>query len=102
MKRRSIPSTFIWIFGLLYFAIQSCSGPNYPGPLTAVETVESFELQPGFQAVVYASEPHVVDPVDLVFDEFGNAYAVEMLDYPYKPEKGKGRSRIRYLEDTEQ
>ena len=89
MIGRSKSSVFIWVSGLIYLGIQSCSGPNYPGPLTAVQTLETFELQPGFEAQVYASEPHVVDPVDLVFDEFGNAYAVEMLDYPHKPEKGQ-------------
>ena len=88
---------FIW----LVLVGLSCSGPKYPGPLTPEEAINSFQIQPGFKIEVFASEPLLVDPVDLRFDEFGNAYAVEMLDYPYKPEKGKARSRIRYLEDTD-
>ncbi len=50
---------------------------------------------------VFASEPHVLDPVDMVFDEQGRAFVVEMPDYPYKPEHGKGRGRIRLLQDTD-
>ena len=79
----------------------SCSGPEYPEALTPEEALQSFQLKDGFRIEIFAAEPHVVDPVDLAFDAYGNAYAVEMLDYPYKPEKGKARSRIRYLQDTD-
>ena len=78
----------------------SCTGTEYPGPLTPEESLASFEVEPGFRVELFAAEPHVVDPVDIEFDAFGNIYVVEMLDYPYKPEPGKARSRIKYLEDT--
>lgn len=87
---------FTFIIGLV-----GCSGPDYPEALGPNEALQSFHLQDGFQIEIFASEPHVVDPVDLTFDAYGNAYAVEMLDYPYKPEKGNARSRIRYLQDTD-
>ena len=63
--------------------------------------MSSFVVEPGFRVELFAAEPHVVDPVDIEFDAYGNVYVVEMLDYPYKPEPGKARSRIKYLEDTD-
>jgi putative membrane-bound dehydrogenase-like protein len=81
--------------------VGGCGGPDYPGPLSPQESMSTFQLEPGFRIELFAAEPHVVDPVDVEFDEFGNIYAVEMLDYPYKPEPGKARSRIKYLEDTD-
>jgi putative membrane-bound dehydrogenase-like protein len=50
---------------------------------------------------LFASEPHVFDPVSLEFDEEGNAYVIEMPDYPYEVEPGKGHGRIRILKDTD-
>ena len=81
--------------------LAACSGPNYPGPLTPEEALGSFQLREGFAIEVFASEPYINDPVDVEFDEFGNFYVVEMLDYPDKPPPGRSRSRIRYLEDTD-
>ena len=79
----------------------ACSGHEYPGPLTPEEALKSFHLQQGFVIETLASEPLINDPVDVTFDEFGNFFVVEMLDYPYKPAPGTARSRIRYLEDTD-
>jgi len=90
-----------FLLALTAIIITSCNGPQYPGPLKPEQSLSSFELEPGFRVELFAAEPHVVDPVDIEFDEFGNIYVVEMLDYPYKPEAGKARSRIRYLEDTD-
>ncbi|GJM28282.1 MAG: hypothetical protein DHS20C17_09170 [Cyclobacteriaceae bacterium] len=70
--------------------------------MTPEQALESFQLSPEFRIELFAAEPHVIDPVDIAFDEFGNTYVAEMLDYPYKPDKGKARSRIRYLQDTDQ
>jgi len=35
------------------------------------------------------------------FDEQGNVYVVEMPDYPYRPEDGKGQGRIIQIKDTD-
>jgi putative membrane-bound dehydrogenase-like protein len=50
---------------------------------------------------LFAAEPFVRDPVELVFDDRGAAYVVEMSDYPYKPEPGRQRSRFKRLDDTD-
>lgn len=78
----------------------SCTDQRYTDPLSPEESLESFKLHDGFKIEVFAAEPHVFDPVEMVFDEQGNAYVVEMPDYPFKPEAGKAEGRIRLLRDS--
>jgi len=60
------------------------------------------KLSDDFHVELFASEPMVLDPVEVVFDEFGRAYVADMLDLPYDPPKGKpAKSRIVMLEDTD-
>jgi putative membrane-bound dehydrogenase-like protein len=84
----------------LLFAI-SCKEKRYPDPLPPEKALESFQLREGFTIELFAAEPHVLDPVDMVFDEQGNAFVAEMPDYPFMPEQGKGEGRIRFLQDTD-
>lgn len=50
---------------------------------------------------LFASEPDVVDPVSMTFDESGRAYVVEMRDYPYGIGlQHKPGGTVRLLEDT--
>jgi putative membrane-bound dehydrogenase-like protein len=63
--------------------------------------MKKLNVAPGFKVSLFASEPHVFDPVSLEFDEEGNAYVIEMPDYPYEVEPGKGHGRIRILKDTD-
>lgn len=73
---------------------------RYAGPLTPEESLKKLNVAPGFSAQIYAAEPFVMDPVALEFDEAGNAYVVEMPDYPFEVEPGKGHGRIKMLSDT--
>ena len=79
----------------------SCEEKKYADPLSPNEALNSFQIHEDFRIEIFASEPHVFDPVEMVFDENGTAYVVEMYDYPYKPEKGKERGRIKVLFDTD-
>lgn len=85
---------FVGVFG-------ACQEKRYPDPLSPEESLNTFELHEDFVIELFAAEPHVWDPVELVFDERGRAFVVEMPDYPYKPEEGKGRGRIRLLKDND-
>lgn len=97
MKNKQVPLYFATAAVALFCG---CSGPRYKGPLSPEESIKTFEVAAGFRVEVFAAEPHVKDPVEMVFDEQGNCFVMEMGDYPYKPEKGKGRGRIRQLKDT--
>jgi len=91
-----------WI--LLVFAagsLWSCSSRQKRGPLSPQAALKSFRIDEGFEIELFASEPHVVDPVEVVFDASGQAFAAEMRDYPQDPEPGKpARSRIPLLRDA--
>ena len=56
-----------------------------------------FEIHPDFQLELVASEPLVMDPVDLQFDEHGRAFVLEMPGYPLRDTE----SRLILLKDTD-
>lgn len=85
---------------LLLIVVAGCSS-RYSGPKSPQGTVESFEISDEFRVEVFAAEPDLVDPVAIAFDANGRIYAAEMLDYPFRPEDDKARSRVRLLEDTD-
>ncbi|PYV92638.1 MAG: hypothetical protein DMG05_03915 [Acidobacteria bacterium] len=81
------------------FVFVGCSKHRTPSPR---EALKSFRLNDDFRVELFANEPEVVDPVEMVFDENGRAYVAEMRDYPEDPAPSKpARSRIRLLEDTD-
>ncbi|MEE2775750.1 MAG: dehydrogenase, partial [Acidobacteriota bacterium] len=51
--------------------------------------LETFRLHPDFRIELVAVEPQVFDPVDLAFDESGDAYVLEMPGYPLRDEAGR-------------
>lgn len=80
----------------------SLSCATYTDPLTPDEALKRFTLRDDRLTVaIFATEPQVLDPVDMVFDENGDAYVVEMPDYPSKPEDGTLNGAIRLLRDTD-
>src|SRR5215213_4766856 len=70
-------------------------------PLTASDSLKAMRLSDDFHVELFAAEPDVMSPVEMAFDENGNIYVAEMMDYPDDPPAGKAaRSRIRLLQDT--
>jgi putative membrane-bound dehydrogenase-like protein len=80
--------------------LYSCKEKKYPDALSPEESVRSFQVDERFKIEIFAAEPHVFDPVCMEFDEDGNVYVVEMHDYPFKPDSGMEKGRIRVLKDT--
>tara|TARA_R110002050_G_scaffold100552_3_gene208021 strand:+ start:2701 stop:4614 length:1914 start_codon:yes stop_codon:yes gene_type:complete len=89
------------LFAVLLIGLYSCKEDKYAEALSPEESIATFNIHENFEVKLFAAEPHIQDPVNLVFDEKGIAYAVEMPDYPYKPEEGKGKGVIKRLEDTD-
>jgi putative membrane-bound dehydrogenase-like protein len=54
----------------------------------------------GFTVELVASEPDIVNPVAMTFDERGRIWITESLEYPRR-EPGPGRDRVKILEDTD-
>lgn len=91
----------VFILACTILIAASCSKKRYADALSPEEALKSFELDDNFKIEVFAAEPFVLDPVEMTFDEQGNVFVVEMPDYPYKPEPGKGKGSIRMLSDTD-
>ena len=72
-----------------------------PGPaLSPVEAIKKMTVPDGFTVELVAGEPDIVNPVAMTFDEKGRAWITESLEYPRK-DAGKGRDRVKILEDTD-
>jgi putative membrane-bound dehydrogenase-like protein len=70
--------------------------------LTPAEALNTFETIPGFHLEPVATEPLVHSPVAAAFDEDGNLYVAEMIDYPYKPRPEMDPlGAVRRLRDTD-
>ena len=76
--------------------------PATTPPLAPEETQKLIQLPPGFEARLFASEPEIVNPVAMTWDERGRLWVLELYEYPKGAAKGeKGRDRIKILEDTD-
>ena len=66
------------------------------------ETRQLIQVPPGFEVRLFASEPEVVNPVAMTWDERGRLWVLELYEYPRGAKPGtKGRDRIKILEDTD-
>ena len=63
------------------------------------EAQKTFEVADGFRMELAASEPMIVDPVAMAFDEAGRLYVVDMIDYSERDQARLGR--IRLLTETD-
>lgn len=71
-------------------------------PRSPDKALETFELAGEHRIELVASEPHVIDPVDMAIDERGRIWVVEMIDYPFDERDGhQPTGRIRILEDVD-
>src|SRR5580765_5233743 len=85
---------------VLLLTFSAAAGEMKHAPLlTPQEALAAFQLSPDLRVELVAAEPLVVDPVDMAFDEDGRLYVVEMIDYPFAANPGRGR--VRLLEDTD-
>jgi putative heme-binding domain-containing protein len=71
-----------------------------PGPaVPAAEAAKKMTVPEGFTVEVVASEPNIVNPVSMTFDERGRIWITESLEYPRRS-AGPGKDRIKILEST--
>ena len=84
---------------VMLLALAGCSNRNPEAhAMTARDSLQTMRLSDDFHVELFASEPEVMSPVEMAFDENGNIYVAEMMDYPEDPPPGKpARSRIRLL-----
>lgn len=72
-----------------------------PGPaLSPQEAIKQMTVPEGFAVELVASEPEIVNPIGMTFDERGRVWITESFEYPRKS-PGPGRDRVKVLEDTD-
>src|SRR5262249_50367532 len=79
---RSIAAGFVVYITLVAAADDSKPGAQPVGPLSPKEELATFRVAKGFKVELVASEPDVIDPVAMAFDENGRLFVVEMPGYP--------------------
>ena len=66
------------------------------------EAVRTFEVLDGFEMQLVASEPNVLEPIVVAYDENGLMYVAEYLKFPAKDGHSDGPDgRIRLLRDVD-
>src|ERR1051325_2279361 len=72
-------------------------------PALAPDVAEKkFSGPQGFEIRLFASEPMVVNPVAMTWDERGRLWVLELYEYPLGAKPGeKGRDQVKILEDTD-
>lgn len=71
-------------------------------PLDPAESMKHMQLPEGFEAKLFVSEPQIVKPLTMAWDERGRLWVVESVDYPNRvTDPGKGSDRITICEDTD-
>jgi glucose/arabinose dehydrogenase len=97
-------------FGLLSVAGALCAAddeviphrqdkpPNKP--YSPQEAVRRMTVPEGFRVELVASEPDLVNPIAMTFDDRGRIFVTESVEYPRKP-AGPGRDRVKIIEGTD-
>jgi len=101
MKYSSVPSVLCFLNVSPPRRLETRRGSRRPA--ASEGELATFKLPKGFKAELVASEPDVVDPVALAFDEEGRMYVAEMRGYP-NGGVGKGNiqtGKIKLLEDRD-
>lgn len=76
--------------------------PKFQEPLTPEESKKLIQVPLGFKLELFASEPDIINPIAMEWDEKGRLWVIETVDYPntVRDDKGVGDDRIKICEDT--
>ena len=77
--------------------------PQYQLPLSPEASSKLIQVPPGFKLELFASEPDIVNPIAMNWDEHGRLWAIETVDYPntVREDKSSGDDLIKIMEDTD-
>lgn len=76
--------------------------PKFQLPLSPEESQKHIQVPVGYELELFASEPDIINPIDIAWDHEGRLWAIETIDYPntVREEDGMGDDKIKILEDT--
>jgi putative heme-binding domain-containing protein len=63
------------------------------------DEMNTFNLPPGFEAQLVASEPDIQKPINLAFDAKGRLWVTCTIEYPFPAAEGKGRDSVKVLSE---
>jgi putative membrane-bound dehydrogenase-like protein len=77
--------------------------PQYQEPLSPEESKKLIQVPVDFELQLFASEPDIINPIAMEWDNKGRLWVIETVDYPntVRDDKGKGDDRIKIFEDTD-
>jgi len=77
--------------------------PQYQLPLSPEASAKLIQVPVGFDLELFASEPDIINPIAMNWDERGRLWVIETVDYPntVRDEKGTGDDKVKILEDTD-
>ncbi len=77
--------------------------PQYQLPLSPEASAKLIQVPVGFDLELFASEPDIINPIAMNWDERGRLWVIETVDYPnsVRDEKGAGDDKVKILEDTD-
>ncbi len=71
-------------------------------PLKPEESIKMAQIPVGFEISLFASEPDIVNPINVAWDHRGRAYVLQTVDYPNNLHaKDLGHDKITICEDTD-
>lgn len=73
--------------------------PMIQNPLSPEASQKRIQLPEGFEAVLFASEPDIINPIAFTWDERGRLWVVQSMDYPHNLSNDVGGDRITICED---
>jgi len=74
----------------------------YQHPLSPEDSMDYTRAPVGFRLELFASEPDIINPVCMAWDERGRLWVAETVDYPNELTPSReGRDNIKILEDTD-
>lgn len=77
--------------------------PKMQDALSPEESAKLTQIPIGFELKLFASEPDIVNPMAMNWDEKGRLWIIEAMDYPnnFVELKGEANDRVKICEDTD-
>ena len=77
--------------------------PKYQLPLSPEESKKLIQVPAGFDVELFASEPDIINPIAMNWDEKGRLWVIETVDYPntVRNDNSLGDDKVKILEDTD-
>ncbi|MGB3144413.1 MAG: PVC-type heme-binding CxxCH protein, partial [Maribacter sp.] len=77
--------------------------PKFQLPLTPEESQKFIQVPAGFDVELFASEPDIINPIAMNWDERGRLWVIETVDYPntVRNDDSIGDDKVKILEDTD-